>query len=150
MAKKTGTESDNAGEEKESQFDLETQLNDIAIKTEVRKGGAGGGRIISLDLANALKTKYDSDGAFAVPKVWLETKVGMDTEKPMKGRPNAIKKKLNRQHADIIGDGNIWHVGNSGDKFYAIGILEADSDEELKWKNPAEWKKEHPEDEGDT
>lgn len=140
MAKKTEQDAENAKdvdeEVKESQFDIETQLNEIAIKTEVRKGGAGGGRIISLELANALKTKYDGDGAFAVPKQWLEEKMGLDIEKPMKGRPNAIKKKLNRQHGDIVGKGYIWHVGNSGEKFYAIGLLEATSEEEAKWKKP--------------
>ena len=138
MAKKEKETEDvgNEEKEKETQFDLEAQLNDIAIKTEVRKGGAGGGRIISLELVNALKTKYDGDGAFAVPKDWLEEKMGLDTEKPMKGRPNAIKKKLNRQHGEIVGDGYIWHVGNSGDTFYAIGVLEATSEEETKWKKP--------------
>ncbi len=111
------------------------ELNDIAIKAEVRKVG-GGGKIIPTALANALKTKIDSDGAFAVPKQWLEEKIGLDVSKPMKGRPNAIKKKLNKQYADLAGDGYIWHVGNSGNTHYLISILEASSEEEDKWKKP--------------
>jgi len=135
MAKKR-TEEDVGEKEAESQDELVSQLDEIAVKTEVRKGGAGGGRIIPLELAHALRTKFDGDGAFAVPKDWLETKMGLDVDKPMKGRPNAIKKKLNRQHGDIAGEGYIWHVGNSGNTHYAIGVLEATSEEETKWKKP--------------
>jgi hypothetical protein len=118
--------------------DLMGELDRLAVKSEIKKLGAGGGgKIFPVDLANAFKRKFDNDGAFAVPKDWIEEKVGYDVDKPMKGRPNALKKKLNRQHADIAGAGFIWHVGNSNNNAYLVGIVKADQTEEKKWKEPA-------------
>ncbi len=104
--------------------------------------GGGGGKILPTELANVLKQKFDNDGTFAVPKDWLEGKIGYNTDGEMKGRPNAIKRKLNRQHAGIVGEGKIWHVGNSGGKFYLISVLDANTEEEDKWKKPKSRKKE--------
>lgn len=134
MAKKTQNEN----------VDLDYELNEVAIKADVKTVG-GGGKILPVELVNALKTKFDNDGSFAVPKVWLEEKIGFDTEKPMKGRPNAIKKKLNRQFGDIIDDDKIWHIGNSGNTHYLISILAVTSDEVDKWKKPKPKKEEEPE-----
>lgn len=116
--------------------DIESELEDVAIKAVARIGGGGGAKVLPPELAKALKQKFDNDGTFAVPKVWLEDKLGYDTDKPMKGRPNAVKKKLNRQHADLVGVGKVWHVGNSKDTHYLISVLDADEDEENKWKKP--------------
>lgn len=118
--------------------DLMGELDRLAVKSEIKKLGAGGGgKIFPVDLANALYRKFEADGAFAVPKSWIEEKVGYDVDKPMKGRPNALKKKLNRQHADIVGDGFIWHCGNSNNNAYLIGVVKsANQDEEDKWKKP--------------
>ena len=131
MAKKTEIETG----------DLDYELNEVAIKADVTTVGSGC-KIVPVELVNALKTKYDNDGSFAVPKDWLEGKIGLDVEKPMKGRPNAIKKKLNRQYGDIIDDDKIWHIGNSGNTHYLISILTAKPDEVNKWRNPAKPKKE--------
>ena len=119
--------------------DLLGELDSIAVKSEIKKlGGGGGGKIFPVDLANALYRKFENDGAFTVPKEWIEGKVGYDSMKPMKGRPNALKKKLNRQHADVVGDGYIWHVGNSNNNAYLIGVVKAaNQEEEDKWKKPA-------------
>jgi len=125
MAKKIQNES----------VDLDYELNEVAIKADVTKVG-GGGKIIPTELVTALKTKFDNDGSFAVPKQWLEEKIGFDTNKPMKGRPNAIKKKLNRQYGDVIDDDKIWHVGNSGNTHYLISVLAVKPDEVDKWKKP--------------
>lgn len=134
MAKKT---------ENDAGADLMGELDSLAVKMEIKKLGAGGGgKIFPIDLANAFKRKFEADGAFAVPKSWIEEKVGYDVDKPMKGRPNALKKKLNRQHADLAGAGFIWHVGNSENNAYLIGIVKADQDEEDKWKKPAKKKEE--------
>jgi len=115
---------------------LENELDDVSIKAEVRKVG-GGGKIVPIPLAKALLQKFEKDGAFAVPKEWLEKKIGLDTNKAMKGRPNAIKIKLNKQHGDLAGDGKIWHVGDSGGNYYLLSILDANATEEDKWKH---WK----------
>lgn len=122
--------------------DLESELDDVAIEAVVRAGGGGGKKVIPIEFANALKTKFDKDGTFAVPKEWLENKLGYDVDKPMKGRPNAVKRSLNRQHADIVGIGKIWHVGNNKDTHYLISVLDADQDEEDKWKKPKPKKEE--------
>jgi hypothetical protein len=130
--------------------DLMGELDSLAVKMEIKKLGAGGGgKIFPVDLASAFKRKFDNDGAFAVPKSWIEEKVGYDVEKPMKGRPNALKKKLNRQHPDLAGIGFIWHVGNSENKAYLIGIVKADETEEKKWKEPAKKKETESEPEED-
>lgn len=123
-------------DQQEADVDIENELDQVSIKAEVRKVG-GGGKIVPTALAKALYQKFDNDGAFAVPKEWLETKIGLDTNKAMKGRPNAIKIKLNKQHGDLIGEGRIWHVGDSGGNYYLISVLAANETEEDKWKN---WK----------
>ena len=131
--------------------DLMGELDRLAVKSEIKKLGAGGGgKVFPEDLAKALYRKFENDGAFAVPKAWIEEKVGYDVDKPMKGRPNALKKKLNRQHADIVGDGYIWHVGNSNDNAYLVGVVKvASQDEENKWKKPAKKETDESEPEGE-
>jgi len=120
------------------------EAGDLPIVIRLGRGG-GAKRTIPKELALVLKQKFDNVGAFPIPREWLETKLGYPSSGAMKGRPNQIKDGLNRQHADIVGDGKIWHVGNHRELFYTIAVASVDADEELKWKKPAEWKKKHPE-----
>jgi len=136
MAKKT----QEAGELEET-FD---DLDDVSVKVTITRVG-GGGKVFPVKLAEVLKDKFDRDGSFAVPKDWLESKTGYNTDKPMKGRPNAYKRKLNRQHSDLAGEGHIWHVGNSDDIYYTIAILEATPAEVEKWQKPKPKKSEEDE-----
>ena len=138
MARKT----QEADEPEDIVFD---DLDDVAIKVDVKTVG-GGGKVFSVKLAEVLKAKFENDGSFAVPKDWLESKTGYDVNKPMKGRPNAYKRKLNRQHGDLAGEGHIWHVGNSDDKYYTIAIFEATPAEVDKWQKPKPKKEEEVED----
>ena len=139
MAKKT----QEAGELEEDFSDLD----DIATIATGRFGGGGGGKkVFPVKLAEVIKQKYDRDcgtnESLLIPKEWLESKTGYDPEKPMKGRPNAFKRKLNRQHGDLAGEGHIWHVGNSDNKYYTISILEATPAEVDKWQKPKPKKEE--------
>jgi len=129
--------------ELEENFD---DLDDISETVVSRGFGGGARRDFPEKLAEVLKEKYDRDctanECLAIPKEWLEGKLGFDTSKPMKGRPNAIKRKLNTQHGDMVGDLHIWHVGNKNDNFYTISVLEVNLDAESKWKHPVRKKKE--------
>lgn len=116
-------------------------LDDVAVKVVVKTIG-GGGKVFPAKLVEVLKTKFDNDGSFALPKEWLEDKLGYDTSKPMKGRPNAIKRKLNTQHGDVVGDLHMWHVGNSDNNYYTISIFEVTEEVENKWKHPVRKTKE--------
>jgi len=64
----------------------------------------------------------------------------MDTSRPIKGRPNNIKKKLNRNFGDLIASDEIWHVGkrSATDKYpeggYSISIRKTSEKEAQSWK----------------
>ena len=126
MARKKEKAEEEEEEEEEEYADLEDVAEKVTIST--------GGKSFPLKLAEVLKAKVDRDGSFSVPKEWLEKKLGYDSSSPMKGRPNGFKRKLNKQHRDLLGDSEIWHVGNKDGKLYTIAIIEATPDEIKKWQ----------------
>ncbi|GAH51403.1 unnamed protein product, partial [marine sediment metagenome] len=133
--KKTGKfdDTDDTGE-----FD---DLDDVVEKGSI--GQLGGIRkIFPRNLAEVLKAKFDEEctnpnECLVIPKDWLEEKLGMDTNKSIRGRSYQLKHKLNKQHGDLAGDGKIWHCGNIKNESYTIAIVEATIEVETALKHPA-------------
>ena len=125
---------------KEGKTDFGKLLEQVAVR-DTGISRARGGYKIPAELVEAILKKIkDVGGAIFIPKTWLEEQIGMDTSRPIKGRPNNIKKKLNRNFGDLIASDEIWHVGkrSATDKYpeggYAISIRKTSEKEAQAWK----------------
>jgi len=63
----------------------------------------------------------------------------MDTAKPIKGRPNSIKRKLNMNFGSLLNEDEIWHVGKRSasatrPEGYSIGIIKTSEKAAQSWK----------------
>lgn len=72
-----------------------------------------------------------------LPFGYVEEKLGWKGGS-RRGKPNHLKRQLNKLLKDKIGDGRILHVGQTNNyETLVFGIREASPEEEKKWK---EWK----------
>lgn len=118
--------------------DFAAMLEEVAkVDTGVTRV-RGGGIEIPEAFVKALKKKIEDVGgrAITLPKVWLEEQLGMKTNMPIKGRPNAIKKKLNIQWGQLLDEDKIWHVGRRGFETYVISIISVP--DAASWKTPGQ------------
>jgi len=114
---------------KEGKTDFGKLLEQVAVR-DTGISRARGGYKIPAELVEAILKKIKDVGGA----------IFMDTSRPIKGRPNNIKKKLNRNFGDLIASDEIWHVGKRSptDKYpeggYAISIRKTSEKEAQAWK----------------
>jgi len=128
-----------ANTEKDKKTDFGKLLEQVAVR-DTGISRARGGYSIPAELVEAMLKKIrEIKGAIFLPKEWLEEQLGLDIAKPIKGRPNSIKRKLNVNYGSLLDENEIWHVGKRSasanrPEGYSIGILKTSKEDAASWK----------------